>query len=379
MDQLEKGDYMSVIDLKSAYRSVNVAKEHTKFQGFSWNMGEGDEFYENNRLSFGLRCAPYIFSKLSDFLAILAKSYGVGRLVNYLDDFLIIAGSEDECRHQRDLLIEIMEYLGFEVSYNKVTEPCQITTFLGITIDSLLMELTLPVEKLDKLNKSLDACLRHKYVTKKLLQKVGGLMSFCSQVVRGGRTFSRRLFDLCAIAKERGSIFLTEETRKDLRWWKKFCSHFNCKSLIQRDLTHVPMVSDASTKGFGAWAGKDYFYGVWNKDFFQKEECSHRVLPPLLDRLDVHEGNINVYELYPVMLGLKRWGHSYRNTKVHVVTDNMQVLAMINTGRSRNKMCMEMAERNVLVMFHLQYCSVIRTPDKQRQQEPFIVNNLVYS
>ena len=52
------------------------------------------------------------------------------------------------------------------------------------------------------------------------------------------------------------------------------------------------------------------------------------------------EKNINVYELWPVVAGIHRWAPSYRNSCLHIVTDNMQVLAMINTGRSINKTCM---------------------------------------
>ena len=47
-----------------------------------------------------------------------------------------------------------------------------------------------------------------------------------------------------------------------------------------------------------------------------------------------------MYELYPVLVGLKRWSHRYKNTRIHAITDNMQVLAMLNTGRSKNKLCM---------------------------------------
>ena len=50
--------------------------------------------------------------------------------------------------------------------------------------------------------------------------------------------------------------------------------------------------------------------------------------------------NIKVYELWPMVVGVKRWAEIFRNTRIHVVTDNMQVLAMLNTGRSCNKTCM---------------------------------------
>ena len=218
---------MSVVDLKSAYRSVSVFAPHAEFQGFEW---EG-AWYLNNRLSFGLRCAPSIFDKLSNFIVLVAKSYGVGKVVNYLDDFIVIADSEEECLRQRNILIEVAEFLGFVISYNKVTKPSRVTTFLGITINSTKMELTLPEEKVVKMGIAIDECLASRSVTKKCLQSIGGLMSFCSQIVRGGRSFSRRLFDLCARASTGKLIFLSEETRKDLQWWQQFCAIFNCKVL----------------------------------------------------------------------------------------------------------------------------------------------------
>ena len=308
VEVLEKGNWMAVVDLKSAFRSVNVYAPHTRYQGFSWDMGQGSEWYQSNRLCFGLRCAPSIFDALSNFIVRIAKGYGVERLVNYLDDFIIIADSADECLRQRNLLIEVMEFLGFVVSREKVTEPSRKTTFLGITINSRAMELTLPAEKIVKLKASLNECLSLKRAPKKLLQQIGGFMSFCSQIVRGGRTFSRRLFDLCARCRQGGSVILNNETRLDLEWWLQFCEIFNCRSLIRKPMYNLPMVSDASKRGFGAWMGDDYFYGFWkpNKSNVRGILDSHREFSPSMDNIHVHEDNINIYELWPVLVGMKR-------------------------------------------------------------------------
>ena len=51
------------------------------------------------------------------------------RVVNYLDDFIIVAKTEEECLRQRNMLIETMEYFGFNISYSKVTEPSQVCVF----------------------------------------------------------------------------------------------------------------------------------------------------------------------------------------------------------------------------------------------------------
>ena len=126
------------------------------------------------------------------------------------------------------------------------------------------------------------------------------------------------------------------------------------------------MVSDSSLKGFGAWAGKDFLYGTWEKKSFTKTPCDHRAYPPLLDRLDVHKDNINVYELWPVVVGLKRWSSFYINKKVNIITDNMQVLAMINTGRSHNALCMEWVRELYWISFIYNidmYATYIRSED----------------
>ena len=121
---------MAVVDLKSVYRTVNVYAPHAQFQGFSWGKGDSKKYFVNHRLSFGLRCAPSIFSRISDFIVKVMAGYGVDRCINYLDDFIIVAKTAEECLLHRNIAIEVMEFLGFQVAYNKVTDPNKITTFL---------------------------------------------------------------------------------------------------------------------------------------------------------------------------------------------------------------------------------------------------------
>ena len=59
--------------------------------------------------------------------------------------------------------------------------------------------------------------------------------------------------------------------------------------------------------------------------------------PPICDDI---KDNINEYELWIILRGVQRWGAAFRNHRVEIVTDNMQALACVNTGRSKNKNCM---------------------------------------
>ena len=271
----------------------------------------------------------------------IAHARGAPRVVNYLDDFLVLGSDSDACLQARDVVTSTIELLGFGVSWKKVTSPNPTTTFLGITINSSDMELSLPMEKVHKLRDLITTVMDRGRTSKKELECLGGLVSYCSYVVRGGRTFSRCVFDLAAsYSRAFKNIPLTEAIKDDLTWWLSFCGIFNGRACIIRDTHPLPIYSDASFKGFGAWVSKDYLYGFWDpadapQDF--PEGCSHLVSPPSYSG---SKPNINVYELWPLVIGLKRWGSYYTNSRIHFITDNMQVLAMINTGRSANPTCM---------------------------------------
>lgn len=90
---LNHRDHMSVVDIRSAYRSLSVYKGHTKYQGFLWN----GKFHIDHRLCFGLSSAPFIFDNMSHFIVKAANSMGVEIVINYLDDFITIHWSPLEC------------------------------------------------------------------------------------------------------------------------------------------------------------------------------------------------------------------------------------------------------------------------------------------
>ena len=51
-------------------------------------------------------------------------------------------------------------------------------------------------------------------------------------------------------------------------------------------------------------------------------------------------GNINVLEMWPILVAVRRWGPTWEDTTVVFVTNNTQVRAALNSGRSKNKTTM---------------------------------------
>ena len=70
----------------------------------------------------------------------------------YIDDILIITESETQVREHTAALIFLLENLGLVINYPKsLTTPSQVIEFLGFTINSKMMELKLPGEKIKKI------------------------------------------------------------------------------------------------------------------------------------------------------------------------------------------------------------------------------------
>ena len=226
---LNVGDHITVIEIKSAYRAVPLLGEHRKFMGFSWELDGETLTFVDNRMCFGLGLGPSYFSIISEFIHdVLVNVYGM-RVVNYLDDFITISESIDECIRDQAPIVKLLRFLGFHVSYEKVTPLSTCTTYLGIEIDSISMELRLPERKLVKLNDLLKIHLASKKISKFDMESLGGLLSHCSHVVRGGKIFCKRIYSLYKelLQKRRKCIRIPADVKADIKWWSCFCRTFN--------------------------------------------------------------------------------------------------------------------------------------------------------
>ena len=135
---------MAVVDIKSAYRAVPIFPDHRKYLGLKWEINGETVFIEDSRLCYGLCLGPSYFDKISGFVYnILADMYNI-QAVNYLDDFIVIGATLEEATWAQKVVIKILRYLGFYISWGKVTPPSQVCRYLGLDIDSIRMEIRLP-------------------------------------------------------------------------------------------------------------------------------------------------------------------------------------------------------------------------------------------
>ena len=188
------------------------------------------------------------------------------------------------------------------------------------------MELLLPDDKQLKLVSQLKLYLRKRKATRLELGGLGEILAHCCKVVHGGRTFFRRV---ASATKSSYKVRLNDEFKLDLKWWLEFGGRFNGKVKINPSSEPIISVySDASLFGFGSFEFKvAKELQSWLGHHFAYAE----------DGGGCRSDNINVLELWPILVGVRRWGEKWQNRSVVFVTDNTQVMAALNTGRSRNK------------------------------------------
>ena len=322
---VKPGWFVAKVDLKSAYRSVNISAHSQLVTGLKWYLGGEWCYFYDTKLPFGARAAPGIFHRLTQAERRIMSRKGLHNMVSYLDDFFICESSLDKCAETMRILIQLLRQLGFQVNWKKVVDPCQSLVFLGVQISSVDMQVKLPADKLQALKHELLSFAGRKRASKRQLQSILGKLSWSSAVIRGGRVFLRRLINAIAVLKRPShKTRIDDEIRADLHWWIHCMHGFNGKALLLETPPYSAVYTDACSAGAGSFWGNDWFYCNWNLDCAAAE--------------DLH---INEKELMTVVLAAARWCHGWQNQRIYVFSDNMVTVAGVNQGTSRNPIIME--------------------------------------
>lgn len=348
IELIKPGYFMSSVDIASAYRSILIHPSNWKYQGICWNIDDVSRYLYDTHLCFGARCAPYLFTQVSNFILRCLKRRGFELCTVYLDDFLLIGRTKEECMQAKSTLISILRSLGFRIAWNKCVSPSQKITYLGVTFDSKEMTVSLPPSKMDRLHHEINFFMSMNRATKRQIQQLCGILAHCSKIVKGGRTFSHRIIDLLkGWPTTQKRIRLSDSFKYDLYWWHEFSRTFNGKKLmVSYNYGHGPsFFTDSCLAGYGMWSLSDWQAGYFNTS---TTPDTSSLIPEHFHWMNIHvddansANNINVLELVPVWLSVKRNQHLWRDLHVLCFTDNQSVLQMINKGHSSNSNCMTM-------------------------------------
>ena len=315
-----RGCYIGKVDIESAFRIVPIHPSDywllgLKFQG---------HIYFDKRLPMGASISCSTFEEVSRAIQWVLRSRVATNCdwSHILDDFMAICLNFMVCRRSLQNLIDLCMQLGIPVNHDKTVWPNTQVEVHGIEVDTVQMIARLPDDKLSKARSLVRTLTCVKRTKLKALQEALGFLNFACKVVRPGRTFLRRLYDVCCrVSLPHHYVRIDREARKDLRAWLTFLTDYNRVSLLVKtewlSSSFLQIQTDAADIGYSAVFGNEWFIGT----FSEEEKQVH----------------ITVRELYPIALSIAIWPHFFANKCVLFLCDNKAVVYIIKKQTSKDK------------------------------------------
>ncbi len=317
MSQVQEGDWFVTIDLKDAYFHIQVVHRHRRFLRFAF----GGKAYQYKVLPFSLALAPRTFTKCMDAALAPLRLQGI-RVLNYLDDWLILAHSRELVSRHRDIVLSHIHSLGLRMNAKKsVLLPSQRTVFLGVRLDSVQMQARLAPARIPVLTACLARFKLGHHVSVGTCRRLLGLMAAASPVLPLGLLHMRPF--LWWMKELR--LHPTVPATRLIRVSRSCCRHLLMwqdpvflQSGVRMGAIHRRhmITTDASMTGWGTVFEGRPASGEWKEEFLF--------------------WHINCLELRAVFLALKYFLPVLGGYHIIVRMDNMAVVSHINRqGGSR--------------------------------------------
>lgn len=228
LQDINEGDFLSVVDLQSAYRAVAIHPQDRCYFGLCWHSSDGAPIVLNdNFLCFGVRIAPGIFNTIPNSVVRMLTSMNID-CCSYLDDFLIRSSTRQQAISDLYTVITLLRELRFFIAWSKVQDPSNVVQYLGFKIDTVSMCCSLPVDKLQKVDRELAFWSNRSQGTWKQLSKLAGILNHACRVVKCGKLYMHFVYKALAAAKEKNRITQSNDFFSDLRWWRRCLTTNNC-------------------------------------------------------------------------------------------------------------------------------------------------------
>ncbi|XP_056618189.1 uncharacterized protein LOC130432718 [Triplophysa dalaica] len=236
---------------------------------------------------------------------ILSNNYSIPYLIHLLDDFLVISRPDSIPAAHLTIVQKVFAKLGIPLAQAKTSGPSTSIEFLGINLDSLNFQASLPKEKIDRSILIASTLLNETHCSKRELLSVLGHLNFAMRIIPQGRSFVSHLLSLASSA----------HALEDL---------ITLTSACQNELDAAPSV------GFGGYYQGRWFAATW---------------PPQLQELPQSLSSSALFELYPLVVATYLWGKEWSASSIIVHCDNEATVHWINKGRSHSSALMPFLRR----------------------------------
>ncbi len=190
------------------------------------------------------------------------------RILNYLDDWLILAQSREQLGDHRDLVH--LSQLGLRVNWEKSKlSPVQRISFLSVELDSVSVTARLTEERAQAVLNCLSSFRGRNVVPLKQFQRLLGHMASAAAVTPLGLLHMRPLqywlhSRVPRWAWRRGTlrVGISQQCRRSLSPWTDL-AFLRAGVPLEQVSRHTVVTTDASSTGWGASCNGQAASGLW--------------------------------------------------------------------------------------------------------------------
>lgn len=310
------------VDLRDAYLHIPIHKNFHRFLAFRYR---GTDFCFR-ALPFGLSTAPRVFTRVTRTVLAYLRCRGL-QVYAYLDDWLVVADSEEACHDATLQVLNLLQDLGWVVNYEKsALSPTQKLTYLGAVLDFSTGRAYPSPQRIETLTSQVNEAIRRPRLRAREWLQLLGQMASLVDVLPFCRLFMRPI-QLHLLSFFKPSLHpmslrvpVSSQVQNHLLWWT-IPSNLDHGVVFQEIRNLTSITTDASLSGWGAIWGSRTLSGHWTKP----ERDSH----------------INFLELQAVYMAIQHWAPLLRGHQVTAFSDSSTTVAYINHqgGTKSTKLC----------------------------------------
>lgn len=311
-----RGSYLWKADLARAYRQFRIDPLDTPLLAIKFR----NNYYLDLCPSFGCRTSSAACQRVSNALVYILAKEG-HTVLAYLDDYASCHSSLAKAQEGFDNFISTAKELGLDLAIHKCVQPTNKIEWLGYSIDSNKMEVSIPVTKMQDFVKECSTWLSKRKASKRAIQSLIGRMNFIANCVTQARRFMSRILAALRAMGDREWTTLSDGFRLDIKWFVAYATRGNGVALITPSRHRAYIECDSSLTG-GGGVGNEFCY-TW-----EYTPGHVRKFP-----------NIHELEAVNIIVAFRTLAHRVAPPGAHITiyTDNSSSAYALETGRTRDK------------------------------------------
>lgn len=310
------GSYLWKADLSRAYRQLRVDPLDTPLLG----IRVGSDIYLDLCPPFGCRTSAAFCQKVANAIVYILRKENHNVLA-YLDDYGGCHPNIETAQATYKRFKMLAKELGLTLAEHKCQPPTTNMEWLGYTLNTIEMSVTIPQTKLTEVLQECEIWLTRTRASKKMIQKIVGKLIFISNCVQPGRKFVTRILATLSAMHDRTWTTVDDTFRADIRWFYEYAKQANGVYLCSTVKDTCEIECDSSLTA-GAGTTNEHYY-VWEYNDNHLKKFPH------------------IYQLEAVnlVLAYKTLAPTFKACPANIVvwTDNAASSYALQTGRTKDQ------------------------------------------